>query len=346
MGARVTRAGRGRARRRAWRDPFDLSHAPPVGVRRARWRPGLRVVTAPNAGPMTFTGTRSYIVGEGEVAVIDPGPDDPRHLGGAGARRWRASGWRRCWSRTRTATTAPGRAAFAARVGAPVLAHGDAAGARSPAMARLAAAGGLGGGEGIDAGFAPDRRIGEGAVVAGPGWTLTALATPGHTGRPPELRLGRGRRALHRRPRDGLGDHADLAAGRRSRGVPRQPARGCRRAGRRSTTPGTGAPVRDPRAARRAPPRAPGGARGGDPGCAGARAGDGGRAGGGDLRRRSIRRCTGRRGATCSRISSTLTSADWWRRRGGRPGGALPAALTRAGGLRPTAVFRDPFAGT
>ena len=59
--------------------PFDLTHAPPVGVPEAM-APGLRVVTAPNAGPMTFTGTRSYILGEGEVAVVDPGPDDPRHL--------------------------------------------------------------------------------------------------------------------------------------------------------------------------------------------------------------------------------------------------------------------------
>ena len=61
-------------------DPFDLE--PRAAGRRSprSLAPGLRVVTAPNAGPMTFTGTRSYIVGAGEVAVIDPGPDDPRHL--------------------------------------------------------------------------------------------------------------------------------------------------------------------------------------------------------------------------------------------------------------------------
>ena len=96
------------------------SHAPPVGMPEAL-APGLRVVTAPNAGPMTFTGTRSYIVGAGEVAVIDPGPDDPRHLDAlaaavagervaavlvthahrdhsAGARGLRRRAWaRRCW---------------------------------------------------------------------------------------------------------------------------------------------------------------------------------------------------------------------------------------------------------
>ena len=84
-------------------------------------------------------------------------------------------------------------------------------------MARLAAAGGIGGGEGIDAGFRPDRRIGEGAVVAGPGWTLTALATPGHTADHLSFAWAEGEGALLRRPGDGLGDDADLAARRRSR---------------------------------------------------------------------------------------------------------------------------------
>jgi len=152
--------------------PFDLVHAPPVGEPEAL-APGLRVVTAPNAGPMTFTGTRSYILGEGEVAVIDPGPDDPRHLGAMLA----------ALAGARVAAVlvthghldhSEGARVFAERVGAPVLAHGGTGAARM-------AAGGLGGGEGIDARFRPDLRIGEGEVVAGPGWTLTAVATPGHT---------------------------------------------------------------------------------------------------------------------------------------------------------------------
>lgn len=159
--------------------PFDLSHAPPVGV--PEWlAPGLRVVTAPNPGPMTFTGTRSYLVGTGELAVIDPGPDVAAHraalvaaVGGARVAAVLVTHAHRDHS--------AGAGSFAAAVGAPVLAHGDPVGARSLAMARLAATGSLGGGEGLDAGFVPDASIGEGAVVAGPGWTLTALATPGHT---------------------------------------------------------------------------------------------------------------------------------------------------------------------
>ena len=36
--------------------------------------PGVRRMVANNPGPFTFKGTNTYIVGHGEVAVIDPGP--------------------------------------------------------------------------------------------------------------------------------------------------------------------------------------------------------------------------------------------------------------------------------
>ena len=39
-----------------------------------------RRAVAPNPGPFTYTGTCSYIVGNGDVAIIDPGPDNPRHV--------------------------------------------------------------------------------------------------------------------------------------------------------------------------------------------------------------------------------------------------------------------------
>src|ERR1700761_7223470 len=42
--------------------------------------PLIRRVVANNPGPFTFTGTGVYIVGQGEVAVIDPGPDLAEHL--------------------------------------------------------------------------------------------------------------------------------------------------------------------------------------------------------------------------------------------------------------------------
>jgi glyoxylase-like metal-dependent hydrolase (beta-lactamase superfamily II) len=69
---------------------------------------------------------------------------------------------------------------LAAATGAPVLGFGPPQAGRSARLAAIAAAGGLGGGEGVDAGFRPDRTIGEGAVVEGEGWRLVALHTPGH----------------------------------------------------------------------------------------------------------------------------------------------------------------------
>ena len=42
--------------------------------------PGVRRLTAPNPGPFTATGTNTYVVGSGRVAVIDPGPDIPAHV--------------------------------------------------------------------------------------------------------------------------------------------------------------------------------------------------------------------------------------------------------------------------
>ncbi|MDZ4791440.1 MAG: MBL fold metallo-hydrolase [Hyphomicrobiales bacterium] len=40
---------------------------------------GLRRIVADNGGPFTFKGTNTYVIGHGEVAVVDPGPDDERH---------------------------------------------------------------------------------------------------------------------------------------------------------------------------------------------------------------------------------------------------------------------------
>ena len=161
-------------------EPFERAHAPGIGAVE-RLGPGVRAVTAPNAGPMTFTGTRTYLVGEGTVALIDPGPDDARH---------REAVARALGPGERVAAVlvthahrdhSEGAAAMGAFLDAPVLAHGDPIGARSPEVARMAGALGIGGGEGLDPGFVPDRRIGAGEVIAGPGFTLTAVATPGHT---------------------------------------------------------------------------------------------------------------------------------------------------------------------
>lgn len=165
-------------------DPFDMRTEVVHGLAEPV-APGVRRVTCANPSPMTFTGTRSYIVGRGEVAVIDPGPDDPAHLDAILAALSPGETVAAILVTHSHLDHSPGARLLAARTGAEVLGfgpHGAGMSAAMRALMRDAQAGGLdlGGGEGADRAFAPDRCLGDGESVAGPGWRLTALHTPGH----------------------------------------------------------------------------------------------------------------------------------------------------------------------
>jgi glyoxylase-like metal-dependent hydrolase (beta-lactamase superfamily II) len=166
------------------RKGLDIADRPEPGQPIAI-EPGLRRILAPNPSAMTHWGTNTYILGEDEVAVIDPGPDDADHLealldavrgGGRGARI----------SHILVTHAHRDHSALARRLadlsGAPVLGFGPATAGRSAVMEGLARQGLVGGGEGIDHGFSPDLALEDGAVVEGAGWRLTALWTPGHFG--------------------------------------------------------------------------------------------------------------------------------------------------------------------
>ncbi len=141
----------------------------------------LRLVRAPNPSPMTHSGTNTWIVGTGEVAVIDPGPDDARHLSAILAALSPGEAIRAILVTHAHRDHSPLAAALSQHTGAPVSAAGNMAGRRRPIMAALATSGLVGGGEGVDAAFAPDHVLEDGAVVTGPGWQLEVIATPGHT---------------------------------------------------------------------------------------------------------------------------------------------------------------------
>lgn len=158
-------------------DDFD----PPVGLAETL-EPGLRRIVAPNPSPMTYRGTNTYLLGETALAVIDPGPDSAPHLEAI----LNAVAPDQHVSHIIVTHThldhSPLARALSDRTGAPVLAFGDAHAGRSPVMQRLAGAGTVGGGEGVDAGFVPDVMLDDGETLTHGGWTLEVIHTPGHIG--------------------------------------------------------------------------------------------------------------------------------------------------------------------
>ncbi|MBK4216636.1 MBL fold metallo-hydrolase [Paracoccus caeni] len=139
----------------------------------------LRIL-APNPSPLTGPGTTTFLIGQRQVAVIDPGPADPDHLAAiVEAARGRISHIFVTHAHLDHSAGAP---ALARLTGAPILAFGDAMAGRSPSMQALAALGEVGGGEGLDISFQPDLRLSDDQVIETPEWSLRALHTPGHSG--------------------------------------------------------------------------------------------------------------------------------------------------------------------
>ena len=149
--------------------PFVKDFDPEYGLCR-RVSPRIRRVVANNPGAFTFTGTGTYIVGNGTVAVIDPGPDDGAHLEAKLAAVEGETVIHVLVTHTHR-DHAPLARPFADAVGALVLA------ARPPAR-ETHASGGLD--EAEDQTFRPDVILNDGDRIAGPDWTLETLATPGH----------------------------------------------------------------------------------------------------------------------------------------------------------------------
>lgn len=151
-------------------------------ARMIRLDPDLRLVVAPNPGPMTGAGTNSYLLGRGDVVVIDPGPADPAHhaaLLAALDPGERIAAILVTHSHLDHTALAP---ALSATTAAPVWGAGPAGSGRSGTMEGWAARGLSGGGEGFDSAYRPDRTLQPGETLHIGATTVEVLATPGHTG--------------------------------------------------------------------------------------------------------------------------------------------------------------------
>lgn len=166
-------------------DDFD----PEIGTPETL-EPGLRRIVAPNPSPMTYRGTNTYLLGDREIAVIDPGPDMPAHLEAILAALTPGQRITHIIVTHTHLDHSPLAKPLSARTGAPVWAFGDAEAGRSPVMRDLAQSVLLGGGEGVDHGFEPDHCLADGDILRGDGWELEVLHTPGHIGNHISLALG------------------------------------------------------------------------------------------------------------------------------------------------------------
>lgn len=136
--------------------------------------PGVRRVVCNNPSPFTFTGTVSYIVGRGEVALIDPGPDDEAHAN-ALLEAVRGERVTHIFVTHTHIDHSPNTPRLKAATRAIVYADGN------PLISRRVAAGGPRTSEGGgDTTFQADVKLLDGQTVTGKDWALQAISTPGH----------------------------------------------------------------------------------------------------------------------------------------------------------------------
>ncbi len=149
---------------------FDPQHGQAVEIAK-----NVQRVTAPNESPFTFRGTNSYIIGDHDVALIDPGPDIEAHfqtlcaaLKGRRLTHILVSHTHRDHS--------PLAARMSSKFDCPTYAEGPHRSARQLELGEVNMLG-----DSSDLDFKPDYRLVTGDIVEGDGWVLEAIHTPGHT---------------------------------------------------------------------------------------------------------------------------------------------------------------------
>ncbi len=131
--------------------------------------PNIRRITAPNPAPYTFKGTGTYIVGRGDVAIIDPAPDIRSHIDAI------------ITSLSEEKIThilithnhkdhSPGAKPLSERTGAKIYGFDVCEQQYAEVEAE----------EGLDKEYKPDVTLNDGEIINGNGWVIEAIHTPGH----------------------------------------------------------------------------------------------------------------------------------------------------------------------
>jgi len=152
---------------------FNLQFEPHYGEA-VRLSPLVRRITVNNPGPFTFHGTNSYLIGDRMLAIIDPGPIDAAHMDAL----LHAIGDATVSAVIVTHTHldhSPAARRLAMKTGATIYGEGPHRPARPLSLGEIRPPDGSG-----DMSFLPDVALRDGDLIAGEGWTLEAIATPGH----------------------------------------------------------------------------------------------------------------------------------------------------------------------
>ena len=157
---------------------FDTNHNPIIG-KAEQLEDDLVVITADNASPMTFTGTRSYILGTDNLIVIDPGPDSSQHFNFI----MEYIGQRKVTDIILTHSHidhSPLSRRLKKETGASIIGFGSADEARTSFMKRLSSSLDLGGEEGIDKGLVLDEKVHDKQILERNNYSIEVIHTPGH----------------------------------------------------------------------------------------------------------------------------------------------------------------------
>lgn len=142
--------------------------------------PCVRRILAPNASPMTYRGTNTYLLGLNEIAIIDPGPQNASHLTAILNGILEGQRITHIFVTHSHLDHSPLAAQLAEITKAEIYAFGSSFEGQSAVMKSLVEQGYEGGGEGTDLAFRPHKKVRDGDIISSDDWQLGVLETPGH----------------------------------------------------------------------------------------------------------------------------------------------------------------------